>query len=1524
MVEWHPTRSAWTAVVLVMSTLVAGGSSARDWQLVNPLPTDADLAGVACGAPGCVAVGEAGTILSSADGAVWTATPSPVTVDLAAVAWSGSAFVAVGSAGTILVSRDSSSWEPRSSGTAADLEGVCAGPMRLLVVVGENGTILTSTDDRTWGAQESETATTLRDVTWAEQGFVAVGDRGPDGKATLLTSPDGRHWRSDSRATWGDLRFVAAHGAEVVIGNGARHPLASHLTRDGLGEITQGAMDSWAAYPDDAVWCGECFAGVSRGPSYNGYGHHSFSHDPLSWFGTLSREQWLPLGAVACGPDGPVAVGPGGQTATSPDGVHWRRGSAQVEETLALAGDQDHLVALTVPDPEAWWGSASSRVLASRAGVVWSGPSLVPVENFHGSRLAFGAGVFVLAGSRWAFPPHAYGAVAVSPDGVAWEPADLDVTVAWLSAVTWDGSRFVAVGNDRMFSTVVVCTSVDGVSWEGRSTSAGTAFVALASDGERLVAVDDSGSYVLRLADGSTWEEVTPPLPVPWHDVAFAAGEFVLVGEGGAIVSSSDGAIWVERPSGTESDLYGVDRIGDGFVVTGADGTLLTSADGVTWQPEVTGLAGDLMSAAPSACGLTVTGRHGLIATTVCTDDGPPRAAFSWRPPSPVAGTPVHLLDRSTPAPDRWRWDLGDGTAATGPETVHTWAAAGTYPVTLDVSNRHGASQATSAVEVLAPCGPVGTPTGLAAPAQVGRWESLRLTWDPVEGADGYRVEIGRCSPTACQYEFGETSETVFDARSGGGASITLRVQSVHRCFDGGWRSAWSQPVTVTVLPTITEPWGALTVVPAVAHGPGGSGQVWATDLLLRNRDAEVRGAEVFPLDGAPELGKVLEVAVEAGENVVVRDVLARIPGAPSSCGLLIGLGHGLELEVRSRSATATEVVPTLAADQAVRDREPRMLTGLLREGSLVTNVGAANPGRTPLELFFLVIAADGRPLGVVRLDLPAYGSATVTDLLGRLGLSEVRAARATVRRISSAAAPYVAWSSVVDRDSGDAVTRLATQEPLGWSVFETNPRPYGDSGVAFGNGTYVTVGAGVSWSRDARHWQRQSLGLNPSRVRWNGDTFVVVGDGRVARSADAELWEVRDLPRGRFYDLLWTDDEWLAVGSDGDHGLVGRSPDGLDWALEDLPDIPAMGRVASLGSGFVATAEEGVVLASPDGSAWTPTWPFPGFRFWDVASSGSAAVVVGQRSGTSVDGVHWHPLGTRYKGVDWLGGWFVATRDGLEVSRDGRSWRELGLLDGSYDPYPFELAWDGAVSFGPSTDETVVWLAEAGPALVVPGARHGVDDQGRPWRTDLHLTNTGDDEVACALDPLGPDGPLAAPVTVTIPPSATLRLDDVLDSLFTLNGGAAVRVVPSAPTVVGAGRTYAPTAAGTVGQAAPALPEETAIWHFAEGRLWGLERSASVRTDLGLVSLCEGAMTVNVRLLGPDGAELGGLAVDLPPFAARDLADVLLAVGAGEVEAASAVLTTDTRCPFLAFASRVDLATGDRVLVPAVAASLD
>src|SRR5438067_1596878 len=73
-------------------------------------PTTNSLHSVAYGANGYVVVGEAGTVLTSLDGANWTPQTTPTTHPLLGVAYGANRYVAVGEAGTVLTSPDGTSW----------------------------------------------------------------------------------------------------------------------------------------------------------------------------------------------------------------------------------------------------------------------------------------------------------------------------------------------------------------------------------------------------------------------------------------------------------------------------------------------------------------------------------------------------------------------------------------------------------------------------------------------------------------------------------------------------------------------------------------------------------------------------------------------------------------------------------------------------------------------------------------------------------------------------------------------------------------------------------------------------------------------------------------------------------------------------------------------------------------------------------------------------------------------------------------------------------------------------------------------------------------------------------------------------------------------------------------------------------------------------------------------------------------------------------------------------------------------
>lgn len=59
--------------------------------------------------------------------------------------------------------------------------------------------------------------------------------------------------------------------------------------------------------------------------------------------------------------------------------------------------------------------------------------------------------------------------------------------------------------------------------------------------------------------------------------------------------------------------------------------------------------------------------------------------------PDFVCGTlPVQFTDLSTNVPTSWNWDFGDGTTSTAQNPVHTYAASGTYTITLEACNSLG------------------------------------------------------------------------------------------------------------------------------------------------------------------------------------------------------------------------------------------------------------------------------------------------------------------------------------------------------------------------------------------------------------------------------------------------------------------------------------------------------------------------------------------------------------------------------------------------------------------------------------------------------------------------------------------------------------------------------------------------------------------------------------------------------------------------------------------------------------------
>ncbi|MCX6953098.1 MAG: immunoglobulin domain-containing protein, partial [Verrucomicrobia bacterium] len=186
-----------------------------------------------------LAVGENGTILSSADGLAWTARSSGTTKRLRAATASASQFVVVGETGTVLVSADGSSWTARDALTTETLRGVARGPNLFVAVGGASASLVrTSPDAVTWSAATVPALGTLRGVVWGNGLFVATGKSG-----TLLTSPDGIVWTSRSAGTTERLDGVVWTGSQFVVISETGRLLTSS---DGVSwSSTTASLPSW-------------------------------------------------------------------------------------------------------------------------------------------------------------------------------------------------------------------------------------------------------------------------------------------------------------------------------------------------------------------------------------------------------------------------------------------------------------------------------------------------------------------------------------------------------------------------------------------------------------------------------------------------------------------------------------------------------------------------------------------------------------------------------------------------------------------------------------------------------------------------------------------------------------------------------------------------------------------------------------------------------------------------------------------------------------------------------------------------------------------------------------------------------------------------------------------------------------------------------------------------------------------------------------------------------------------------------
>ena len=226
---------------------------------------------------------------------------------------------------------------------------------------------------------------------------------------------------------------------------------------------------------------------------------------------------------------------------------------------------------------------------------------------------------------------------------------------------------------------------------------------------------------------------------------------------------------------------------------------------------------------------------------------------------------------------------------------------------------------------------------------------------------------------------------------------------------------------------------------------------------------------------------------------------------------------------------------------------------------------------------------------------------------------------------------------------------------------------------------------------------------------------------------------------------------------------------------------------------------------------------------------------------------------------------------------------------------------------------------------IYIPAAAHLRGANRTNWRTDLEIFNSGITQAWYQLDLLerGKNNTNPRSAIFLLDAGKSIRYEDVLDTVFSYSGAAALRITPIAGEIAATSRTFNLLDTGTTGQFAPSIPGTEAIESGESARLIQLFQSSrsgsGYRTNIGFTSLSSRPSTVDVELYEAGGEFLGRATVDLGPFEYTQIDKIFRRVTANAIDHGYAVIRSDSEgARFLAYASVIDNRSSDPIYIPA------
>ncbi len=601
---------------------------------------------VAFGGGTFVAVGDDGTVLTSADGKSWSVTTLASAPDFRHLAWSGSSWVAAalhptsGNGEVIWTSPDAASWTERPS-IGFDVYQLLRASGQLYAIGWYGGVRFSTNQGVTWteAALPPGTRWSTFLMAAAEDGALLCTARAMDEPGTsnaLLVSVDGQRWVRASGNTsvvnahalaWGDGRFLTVEDGGVTRRSGSFYPsnatpnasfttapasanvrqpvhLAAHATDSDGGALT---------YAWDLGSTTEILDGFEIAPTFSFGGspnvtlrvsdgrgglailNHTISlTDPARTFTNRSVSTTVgDLKDVAAGGGRVVAVGTlydttfQGPWAWSANGTSWTTGEFGLNEQMyAVTHDGTQFLAAGQGNNGAWRG----LVKTSPDGATWTQRYFTGKELYA---IAHGGGVYLAAGND--------GNVIRSTNRTSWSAVAIPgvTTNETFEGLAWNGSLFLLTGYTGSNGTTKVFTSTDGLTWINQSAGAGVAswqdlrksawlndrFVSSGWYSKLRVSTNSGASFTTTRTDS----EDTPGLAYG-GGVYLASGINRSASDADIDLLSLNGTDWFSYPAPTTADRSAAVFFNSTFITVGAAGSIwqsatLTGASGfAAWQ----------------------------------------------------------------------------------------------------------------------------------------------------------------------------------------------------------------------------------------------------------------------------------------------------------------------------------------------------------------------------------------------------------------------------------------------------------------------------------------------------------------------------------------------------------------------------------------------------------------------------------------------------------------------------------------------------------------------------------------------------------------------------------------------------------------------------------------------------------------------------------------------------------------------------------------------------------------------------